>query len=196
MLKQLSICAALIAFTAGAANAQQKEAILQKLEVPGAAFDIIIAMPKPQGMTFDLSESPDALLVHLIGGELALGFDNAEKMLKALELLAPADRRLSCGWPGPRITHPRRSLPRTNWRIAELVAMVVPSVTRTSGSATSTSSTWPTSPNGQDRKVGSEAGRVSCVPEGCRIAAACSRQGRRAGLFRLWPGTQLLTVSR
>ena len=87
MLKHLSICAALIAFAAGAANAQQKEAILQKLEVPGAAFDIIVAMPKRQGVTFDLSESPDALLVHLIGGELALEFDNAEKMLKALDSL-------------------------------------------------------------------------------------------------------------
>ena len=87
MLKHLSICAALIAFSAGAANAQQKEAILQKLEVPGAAFDIIVAMPKPQGVTFDLSESPDALVVHLIGGELALGFDDAEKMLKALDTL-------------------------------------------------------------------------------------------------------------
>ena len=49
MLKHLSICAALIAFTAGAANAQQKEAILQKLEVPGAAFDIIVAMPSLKG---------------------------------------------------------------------------------------------------------------------------------------------------
>ena len=38
-------------------------------------------------MTFDLSESPDALLVHLVGGELALGFDNPEKMLKALDSL-------------------------------------------------------------------------------------------------------------
>ena len=163
MLKHLSICAALIAFAAGAANAQQKEAILQKLEVPGAAFDIIVAMPKPQGVTFDLSESPDALVVHLIGGELALGFDNAEKMLKALELPTPADRRRSCGWPGPWITHPRRSLPRTNWRIAELVAMVVPNVTRTSGSATSTSSTWPTS-WGQKLRVGPLRRPVRFIP--------------------------------
>ena len=56
MLKHLSICAALIAFAAGAASAQQKEAVLQKMEVPGAAFDIILAMPKSQGATFDLSE--------------------------------------------------------------------------------------------------------------------------------------------
>jgi hypothetical protein len=87
MLKHLSISAALMAFTMGSANAQQKEAVLQKVEVPGAALDIILAMPKPQGVTFDLSESPDALLVHLIGGELALAFDDAEKMLKALDSL-------------------------------------------------------------------------------------------------------------
>jgi hypothetical protein len=87
MLKHLLICAALMAFTMGSANAQQKEAVLQKVEVPGAALDIILAMPKPQGVTFDLSESPDALLVHLIGGELALAFDDAEKMLKALDSL-------------------------------------------------------------------------------------------------------------
>ena len=87
MLKHLSICAALVAFATGAANAQQKEATLQKLEVPGSAFDIIVAMPKPGGVTFDLSELPDALLVHLIGGALALGFDNAEKMLQALDSL-------------------------------------------------------------------------------------------------------------
>jgi hypothetical protein len=87
MLKQLSICAALMAFAASAANAQQKEAILQKMEVPGATFEIILAMPKPHGVTFDLSESPDALLVHLIGGELALGFDDAQKMLEVFDSL-------------------------------------------------------------------------------------------------------------
>ncbi len=87
MLKRLSTCAALIAFAAGAANAQQKEATLQKLKVPGAAFEIIVALPKSQGVTFELSKSPDALLVHLVGGELALGFDGAEKMLKALDSL-------------------------------------------------------------------------------------------------------------
>jgi hypothetical protein len=87
MLKHLSICAVLIAFATGSVNAQQQEAVLQKLEVPGAAFDIILAMPKPSGATYNLGNSPDALLVHLTGGELALGFDGAEKMLKALDSL-------------------------------------------------------------------------------------------------------------
>ena len=87
MFKQLSICAALLVFTAGSANAQQKEAVLQRMEVPGAAFDIILAMPKPQGAIFDYSKSPDALVMHLIGGELALAFDGQEKMLVALDSL-------------------------------------------------------------------------------------------------------------
>jgi len=87
MFKQLSIWAALLVFTAGSANAQQKEAMLERLEVPGAAFDIILAKPQPHGAIFDYSESPDALVVHLIGGELALGFDSEEKMLAALDSL-------------------------------------------------------------------------------------------------------------
>src|SRR5215467_4957789 len=87
MLKRLSICAALIACVAGAANAQQREAVLRKVAVRGAGFDIVLAMPKPAGAIYNLGSSPDALLVHLIGGELALGFDGAEKMLKALDSL-------------------------------------------------------------------------------------------------------------
>ena len=58
MLKHVSICAALIAFSVGTASAQQREAVLQKMEVPGAAFDIILAMPKSQGAIFDLSGVP------------------------------------------------------------------------------------------------------------------------------------------
>jgi hypothetical protein len=88
MLKHISICAALIAFATGSVNAQQQEAVLQKIAVPGAGFDIILAMPKsPGGVTYNLGNSPEALLVHLIGDEMALGFDGAEKMLKALDAL-------------------------------------------------------------------------------------------------------------
>jgi hypothetical protein len=58
VLKQLSIYAALMAFAAGTANAQQKEAALQRLDAPGAAFDIILAIPKPQVAIFEFSESP------------------------------------------------------------------------------------------------------------------------------------------
>ena len=87
MLKHLSICAALLTAAMGTANAQQQEAVLQRIAVPGAHFEIILAMPKSGGVTYRLAKSPEALLLHLIGGELALGFDDEEKMLKALDTL-------------------------------------------------------------------------------------------------------------
>ena len=96
MLKHLLICAALVALGTGSVNAQyaqhvqpgQQEATLQKVEVPGAGFDIVLAMPKSQtGATFDLGNSPDATIIYLIGGELALSFDGPEKMLQALDSL-------------------------------------------------------------------------------------------------------------
>ncbi len=68
----LSICAGLIALATGSANAQEQEAFLRKLEVPGAGFAILIAMPKsPGGRTFDLVESPDALIVLASGRQIA-----------------------------------------------------------------------------------------------------------------------------
>ena len=90
MLKHLSLCGTLFVLMAGAATAQQRDAVLQKIDVPGVAFDLIVATPKPDGVTYDLSESPDALLVHLAGGKLALGFERADTMLKALETVQGA----------------------------------------------------------------------------------------------------------
>jgi hypothetical protein len=87
MLKLLSICAALVSFGIGAANAQQQEAVLQTITVPGAAFDIMVAMPKVPGETIDLGESPEALVIRLAGGDLAIAFESGEQMLKALASL-------------------------------------------------------------------------------------------------------------
>lgn len=96
MLKYFSICAAFVTLGTGSLNAQyaqhaqqgQQEAALQKVEVPGAGFDIVLAMPKSQtGATFDFGNSPDATIIYLIGGELALSFDGPENMLQALDFL-------------------------------------------------------------------------------------------------------------
>jgi hypothetical protein len=46
MFKPLSIFAALITFGTGSVSAQQREALLQTIEVPGADFDIALATPK------------------------------------------------------------------------------------------------------------------------------------------------------
>jgi hypothetical protein len=87
MLKHLSICAVLTAFGTGSLSAQQ-EGMLQKVAVPGADFEIVFAMPKhPAGGLYDLGETPDALVMHLIGGALVVGFDAPEKMIAALEYL-------------------------------------------------------------------------------------------------------------
>ena len=86
MLKHLSICAMLTAFGLGSLSAQQLEAVLQKVEVPGADFEIVLAIPKyPAGALRDLGKSPDAMILHLVGGQLVVGFDTPEKMVAALE---------------------------------------------------------------------------------------------------------------
>jgi hypothetical protein len=87
MLKHLSICAVLTACGMGSLSAQQ-EGMLQKVALPGADFEIVFAMPKhPAGVIYDLGETPDALLMHLIGGELVVGFDAPEKMIAALDYM-------------------------------------------------------------------------------------------------------------
>jgi hypothetical protein len=87
MLRHLSICAALMAFTMGSATAQEREAMMQRIAVPSSGFDIVVAMPKLGGATYDLGNSPDALIVHLIGDDLALAFDDPWKMVKTFDYL-------------------------------------------------------------------------------------------------------------
>lgn len=88
MLKQLSILAALVAFGIGQAQAQKQEAVLQHIAVPGAEFDFVLAVPKPGAAPLaDLGNMPDALVIHLQGGDLALVFDDARKMIETAALL-------------------------------------------------------------------------------------------------------------
>src|SRR5262245_12942326 len=94
MLKQFSICAALVAsgagvvgIAAGSAKVQQQEAILQAIEIPRAAFDLMVAVPKTPAATVDLERSPEALVMHLPGGRLVLTFETAEQMLMVFDTL-------------------------------------------------------------------------------------------------------------
>jgi hypothetical protein len=86
MLKYFSISVVLLTLGLSLAQAQQQEAVLYRVGVPGAGFDIIVAKPG-SGATVNLDRSPDALVVQLIGGELALSFDSEERMLRALDSL-------------------------------------------------------------------------------------------------------------
>jgi hypothetical protein len=94
MFKPLSICAVLVAscvgvgaFAAGSISAEEQEAVLQTVEVPGGAFDLVIATPQASGAPLHLSKSPEALVMHLVGGKLALTFETAEEMLKTFDRL-------------------------------------------------------------------------------------------------------------
>ena len=84
----IMICAALLLLGAAPAVAQQREAVLHRVQVPGGDFEIVVATQKsPASPIYDLSESPDALLVHLIGGELVLAFDDEVKMMNTINTL-------------------------------------------------------------------------------------------------------------
>jgi hypothetical protein len=58
-------------------------------EIGGAGrhFDIILAKPKLGGAVMNFGNAPDALVIRLIGDELAVSFDSVEKMLEALDTL-------------------------------------------------------------------------------------------------------------
>jgi hypothetical protein len=85
MLKHVSICAALIVLATGLAKAQYLEAALHQAELPGAGFTFIVATPKSPATTINLGDTPDALVVPLTGGELALAFEDFGKMFDAVD---------------------------------------------------------------------------------------------------------------
>jgi hypothetical protein len=88
MLKHLMLCGALLALGAGPVAAQEQEAVLQRMRVAGADFDIVLAIPKSPPRVFDgLNMSPDALIIHLTGGQLAVAFEDPHEMLKAADTL-------------------------------------------------------------------------------------------------------------
>lgn len=88
MLRKPWTLAVIVASLGSAPLAARQEAVLKRIEVPGAAFDLLLALPKsPPQLFYDLSESPDALVVHLIGGELVLSFEDAAEMIEAAQAL-------------------------------------------------------------------------------------------------------------
>ena len=89
MFKYLSICIALVAVGINTAYAQVQEAVLQTVAVRGAEFDLIVATPDPEGgiVPPNLQNTPEALIVPLHGGKLALVFDDPWEMVKAFDSL-------------------------------------------------------------------------------------------------------------
>jgi hypothetical protein len=88
MLKYFSISATILLIAMNSANAQQQEAVLQKIEVPNAAFDIVLAMAKPGGTAINLRNQPDPRVVYLMGGELVSAYvGEMQKVFKEIGAL-------------------------------------------------------------------------------------------------------------
>lgn len=74
MLKSALIATMLAALVWGQASAQQREAVLQKVDVPAAGFDIVVALAKPGSPAVDLRAQPDPTVLYLMGGELVTAY--------------------------------------------------------------------------------------------------------------------------
>ena len=94
MFKTISICTALVVLGTGVVNAQQQQATLQSVGLPGTGLDIIVATPKSPATTLDLAMSPDALVINLFDGKLALALNSENEMLNAWDVL----RRPGCAF--------------------------------------------------------------------------------------------------
>jgi hypothetical protein len=69
MFKSFLICAALAIPATCSVRAQEREVILQRIEVPGADFHIVVATNKSDSNSNDLHSRPGAFIVYLMGKE-------------------------------------------------------------------------------------------------------------------------------
>ncbi len=90
MIVRTLCCALFVTFLAGAAKAQQREAVLQKVEVAGAGFNVVIATAKLHGATADFRGQPDPNIVYLADGELAYALTGQQELPDMGILMAPA----------------------------------------------------------------------------------------------------------
>lgn len=67
----------------GVAHAQQREAVLKKVEVADVGFSIVIATARPGGATADYREQPDPNLVYLPAGNLVYPYTGDPQDLAA-----------------------------------------------------------------------------------------------------------------
>src|SRR5262249_55941171 len=68
-------------------KAEQQDTPLECSELPQAGFDLVVATRKSRAPSIDLDASPDALVLPLAGGRLALSFEDAGKMIAMIDTL-------------------------------------------------------------------------------------------------------------
>lgn len=88
MLKHLSLCAAFLIFGSGSLHAEQQGLVLHKMQVPGAEFDIVFVMNKPQPAGVTNMPGPDnSLIVQETGDAIAFAIDGeVEKFFKDIDV--------------------------------------------------------------------------------------------------------------
>jgi hypothetical protein len=56
--------------------------------VPGTSFEMLVATAKsPDAAIYDLGDTPDTLVIRLIGGKLWIGFEDAGKIVETVDIL-------------------------------------------------------------------------------------------------------------
>src|SRR5262249_60219241 len=68
-------------------KAEQQDTPLECSELPQAGFDLVVATRKSRAPSIHLDASPDALVLPLAGGRLALSFEDAGKMIAMIDTL-------------------------------------------------------------------------------------------------------------
>jgi hypothetical protein len=87
MLIRILPCALLATLVAGAADAQQREAVLQKVELANAGFNIVIATARLNGATADFRKELDPNIVYLADGELVYAYTGRLQELSDIGIL-------------------------------------------------------------------------------------------------------------
>ena len=82
---------------ASAVQAQQREAVLQQVEVTNAGFNIVIATAKPGGASADYREQPDPNLVYLAAGDLVYAYTGVRQELAEDAIFMPPACSFSVG---------------------------------------------------------------------------------------------------
>jgi hypothetical protein len=91
MLKLLTLFTTLLVFGAGSASAQQREALLQKVEVPNAGFYLLVAVTKPGSPAVNFRSQPDPNVIYL-GNELVTAYTaELAEMLDIPALMHPVE---------------------------------------------------------------------------------------------------------
>ena len=96
MLKYLSILTAAIALGSVAANAQQREAVFQRIDVPNATFDIVVATAKFGSSAEYYRDQPDPNLIYL-SEELVTAYTTELAEMLSVEALLHPKHTLALG---------------------------------------------------------------------------------------------------